>query len=104
MMNIDGKDRLLPVIEENEQVMQQMESLQAQNQQMVEQLAAMQQENERLKMTTTQMTNALANVGSTQGGGFLPDAAPKVAQAGGGQNTQAALVNQVRQDIAGRTA
>lgn len=119
MMNIDGKDRLLPVIEENEQQMQQMEQLQAQNEQMVEQLAAMQQENDRLKTLSSQMTNALAGVGATQGGGYLPqqqgaqapvpgeprapvpaDVAPKVTAAGGGQDTKAALVNRARDSMA----
>lgn len=119
MMNIDGKDRLLPVIEENERFMQQMEQLQQQNAQMVEQMSAMQAENDRLKMTTSQTINALANVGATQGGGYLPqqqgtrapvpgeprapvksDAVPKVATAGGGQDTKAALVNQARKNMA----
>ena len=94
MMNVEGKDRLLPVIEANEQQQEMMQQLQAQNQQMAEQLAQMQQQNDSLKQTTMRLSNSLA-------GGFSPQAAgTKAAEAGGGPLTNAAMVNQARQSIA----
>ena len=94
MMNVEGKDRLLPVIEANEQQQEMMQQLQAQNQQMAEQLAQMQQENDSLKQTTMRLSNSLA-------GGFSPQAAgTKAAEAGGGPLTNAAMVNQARQSMA----
>jgi hypothetical protein len=96
LLNIPDKDRLMPVIESNEQYQQQMQQLQQQNAQMMEQLAAMQKENDNLRVTSMQATNALANVGATTGGGYTPQAT-KVAQAGGGPDTQAAAVNRARE-------
>ena len=94
IMNVEGKDRLLPVIEANEQQQEMMQQLQAQNQQMAEQLAQMQQENDSLKQTTMRLSNSLA-------GGFSPQAAgTKAAEAGGGPLTNAAMVNQARQSMA----
>lgn len=106
LLNIDGKDRLLPIIKANENNQQMMQQLQQQNEQLVEQLAQMQKENDNLKLTSTQMTNALANVGAAQGGGYAQQqpGAMKVAQAGGGADTQAALIAQAREKIAGEAA
>lgn len=97
LLNINEKDRLLPIIQGNEQYQQQMQQLQQQNAQMMEQLAAMQKENDNLRVTSMQATNALANVGATTGGGYMPNA-HKVAQAGGGPETQAAAVNRAREN------
>lgn len=105
VMNIEGKDRLLPIIEANEQHMQQMQQLQAQNEQMMEQLATMQKENENLRVTANQMVNALANVGAQAPGltstapGGLP-AGQKSGQAGLNPNAPAALVNRARESMA----
>ena len=97
IMNIEGKDKLLPVIEKNEQQQQVMQQLQQQNQQLVEQLAQMQKQNDNLRMGNTQLTNALASVGATGASGFTPGAmGSKAAEAGGGPETQAALINQAR--------
>jgi len=96
LLNINEKDRLLPIIRGNEQYQQQMQQLQQQNAQMMEQLAAMQKENDNLRVTSMQATNALANVGATTGGGYMPQAT-KVAQAGGGPDTQAAAINRARE-------
>lgn len=98
LMNIDGKDRLLPVIEANEQQQQLMEQLQQQNQQLTEQMQQLQQKNDALRRTSTQMSNALANIGATQNGGYMPQQT-KVAEEGGGQNTQNAFLNTARRDI-----
>lgn len=98
LLNIDGKDRLLPIIEENEKHQQQMVSLQQQNQQLMEQLAQMQKEKESLQMTATQMTNALASVQAA--GGVMSAQRSKVAQVGANPNP----VNQARESMAGRPA
>lgn len=97
LLNINEKDRLLPIIKSNEQYQQQMQQLQQQNAQMMEQMAAMQKENDNLRVTSMQATNALANVGAATGGGYMPQA-NKVAQAGGGPDTQAAAINRAREN------
>lgn len=97
LMNIDGKDRLMPVIRENENHQQQMQQLQQQNEQMMQQLAQMQKDNDNLRATSTQMTNALANVGANQNG-FMPGAT-MANQMGGGPETQDAFVQQTRENL-----
>ena len=88
LMNIEGKDRILPVIQQNEQMMQQMQQMMQQNEQMQAQMQQMQQENDNLKMTTTKLANSLSQVG-----GFSTD---KAAEAGGGPDSNAAIANQAR--------
>ena len=93
ILNLDGKDKILPVIQANETYQQQMQQLQQQVQQMGEQLQQMQAENQNLRKTTTQMTNALASVGARSGNGFVPQGQPvKAAEAGGGPTTESAMV------------
>lgn len=104
LMNFTGKERLMPVVLEAEEKQQAMQQLQQQNQQLVEQLAKMQKENDNLRVTGTQMTNALASIGATSGGGAAIQPGGKVAQAGGGPGTQAALVNRARETMAGKPA
>lgn len=88
LMNIEGKDRILPVIQQNEQMMQQMQQMMQQNEQMQAQMQQMQKENDNLKMTTTKLSNSLSQVG-----GFSTD---KAAEAGGGPDSNAAIANQAR--------
>lgn len=104
LMNFTGKERLMPVVLEAEEKQQAMQQLQQQNQQLVEQLAKMQKENDNLRVTGTQMTNALASIGATSGAGAAIQPGGKVAQAGGGPGTQAALVNRARETMAGKPA
>ena len=94
LMQVDGKDRLMPIIIANENHMQQMQQMQQQLEQTMQQMQQMQKENESLRTTASQMTNALANIGATNGGGFI--APQKTAQVGGGGNTQSACVDQAR--------
>ena len=68
ILNLDGKDKILPVIESNETYQEQMQQLQAQVEQMGQQMEQMQKENQNLKKTATQMTNTLASIGNQQGG------------------------------------
>lgn len=104
MMNIDGKDRLLPVIEENEHQLQMMQELQTQNEQMQQQMQQLAKENDTLRRTTVQMSNSLANVNATENGGYAPreDGMPqKEATEGGGGDTRAAFIEQARSSLAG---
>lgn len=100
LMNVEGKDRILPVIEAHETYQQQMQQLQQNNEQLMEKMVQMQKENDNLRLTATQMTNALASVGASGAHGFAPGAAgTKAAQAGGGPATNANLINQARESI-----
>ena len=105
IMNIDGKDRLLPIIRENEEKQNVMAQLQQQNEQMMEQLAKMQKENDNLRMMASQLTGELASMAATRGGGFTQGAqGAKAAMTGGGDTTSSALVNQARAQISGNPA
>ena len=66
IMNIDGKDRLLPIIEANERQQEQMMQLMQQAEAMNEQIQQLQKENQNLKVATMQSSNALANVGAAR--------------------------------------
>lgn len=94
LMNIDGKDRLLPIIEANEHYTEQMQQMQAQMEQMAGQMQQLQVENSNLKTTSAQATNALANVGAANNGGFVQD--------GTGQMPLNLSVDQMRQNILAR--
>ena len=68
ILNLDGKDRILPVIQANETYQQQMQALQQQVEQMGAQMEQMQQENNNLKAATQQMSNSLATMSARRGG------------------------------------
>lgn len=89
LMNIEGKDRLLPVIEQNEQQMQQMMQLQQENEQLQQQMAQLQQDNENLKATTMQMVNSMSKIGAMPGGGMMADPGAKMGSASAMSPTQA---------------
>jgi hypothetical protein len=95
ILNLDGKDKILPVIEVNENYQQQMQQMQAQMEQMGQQMEQMAEENQNLKKIATQTTNALAAAGARTGGAL----GGKVAEAGGGPNTANAVVNQARNQM-----
>lgn len=101
LMNIEGKDRLLPVIEENEQQQQVMQQLQQQNQQLQEQMQQLMKQNDSLKRTSTQMSNALASIGAQQNGGYMPQQGnvQKVAEEDGGGNNVAGFLKNSRPQI-----
>lgn len=99
LMNLDGKDRLMPVIEENEQQGDILKQLQQQNEQLIEQMAQLQSENDNLRNATNKLSQALAQTGAP---GYTPDQfgnPPKVSEAGGGPNSNAALLNNVRRNM-----
>ena len=62
ILNLDGKDKILPVIRSNEHYQEQMQMLQQQVQQMGEQLQQMQDENNTLKRMATNASNAMAEM------------------------------------------
>lgn len=63
IMNIEGKDRLLPIIEANEQKQDMMMQLQQQNEEMAAQMEQLQAENQNLRNATSQMADTLQNIG-----------------------------------------
>lgn len=64
IMNIEGKDRLLPIIEANERQQAQMQQMAEQLQQQEQQMEQMQKENASLKDTAARLNSALASVGA----------------------------------------
>ena len=97
ILNLDGKDRILPVIRANENYQQQMQQMQQQLQQMGQQMEQMQTENQTLKKTAAQLSNTLSSVAARKGGG-QPQPAPamKAATAGGGPENPNAIVEGAR--------
>ena len=104
ILNLDGKDKILPVIQANETYQEQMQQLQQQVEQMGQQMEQMQQENQNLRKTATQMTNALSSIGNRRGG-MANTGAPAVA--GGtvpaGAEEPGAIVNSARNSMGQQT-
>ena len=67
ILNLDGKDKILPVIQANETYQQQMQALQQQVEQMGAQMQQMAEENQNLKQTTARMTDALTSMSARRG-------------------------------------
>ena len=67
ILNLDGKDKILPVIQANETYQQQMQQMQQQLEQMGQQMQQMAEENQNLKKTATQLTNSLASMSARRG-------------------------------------
>ena len=100
ILNLDGKDRILPVIKGNEHYQEQMQALQQQVEQMSQQMEQMQAENQNLRKTTTQLTNDLAAVGANSGAGYVPQQGQMQAgQAGGGPDSMNAVVASARNTL-----
>ena len=64
ILNLDGKDKVLPVIEANEHYQEQMQQLQQQVEQMQAQMQQMDAENQSLRRTTSELTNSLSSLGT----------------------------------------
>ena len=75
ILNLDGKDKILPVIRKNEHYQEQMQQLQQQVEQMGQQIEELNQANENLKKTATHTANALAQVSARNGGTVPPEEA-----------------------------
>ena len=102
ILNLDGKDKILPIIEENEAFQQQMQQLQQQVEQMGQQIEQLQAEKENIQRTANQATNTLASMSARKGGAVAPGAT-KVAEAGGGPDTADAIVNAARNTLGQQT-
>lgn len=95
LLNIEGKDRLLPQIQENERQQEQMAQMAQQMEQMGQALQQAQAENEALRRGNQQITNAMANIRATTGGGIAPQNAQdprKIASAGPAEESEDALI------------
>lgn len=102
ILNLDGKDKVLPVIEANEHYQEQMQQLQQQVEQMGQQMEQMQSENDNLRKTANQMTNALSSMTARRGGAVAPGAT-QVATAGGGDESMSAIVDAARNNMGQQT-
>jgi hypothetical protein len=98
ILNLDGKDKILPVIQENEHYQEQMQQLQQQVEQMGMQMQQMAEENNNLKKTATQLSNTLSTVSARRGGGPQQTQLPpeKMGEAGGGPDSPSAIVGNAR--------
>jgi len=93
ILNLDGKDKILPVIQANEHYQEQMQAMQQQLEQMGQQMEQMQAENQNLRKTATSATNAMATMAARRGGGQNqePSAIVQASQNTLGQPTGAPL-------------
>ena len=97
ILNLDGKDRIMPVIRANENYQQRMQEMQQQLEQMGQQMEQMQAENANLKKTATQLSNTLSTVAARNGTGEQPQVPTlKVDEAGGGPESPNAIVDNAR--------
>lgn len=81
ILNLDGKDKILPIIQANENYQQQMQQMQQQMQQMGQQMEQMQAENTNLRRATNEMSNTIASMGARQGMASQEDESAIVAGA-----------------------
>lgn len=81
ILNLDGKDKVLPVIEANEHYQEQMMQMQQQLEQAGQQMEQLQQENTNLKQATTQMSNTIASMSARNGEQPPEDQSAIVSQA-----------------------
>lgn len=98
ILNLDGKDKILPVIRSNERYQEQMQQLQQQVEQLSGQLEQLQASNQNLRKEVTDTTNALRSVNAETGGDVVTPPGQQIqsAQAGGGPETTGAIVNASR--------
>ena len=98
ILNLDGKDKILPVIQENEHYQEQMQALQQQVEQMGQQMEQMAAENENLKKSANQMANTLSTMSARRGSQPTQPAQPpmKMGEAGGGPESPNAIVDNAR--------
>ena len=99
ILNLDGKDKILPVIQENEHYQEQMQALQQQVQQMSQQMQQMAAENQNLQEAVQTTADALAQSNAQNGGGNLAGNPVKMAEAGGGPNNTNAIVDNARNTL-----
>lgn len=76
ILNLDGKDKILPVIKQSETYQQQMQQMQQQIEQLTMQLQQVQEQNGTLKRMSSQMSNSLANIAAKKGSAPPPAQQP----------------------------
>ena len=100
MLNLDGKDKILPVLEENEHFQEQMQALQQQVEQLTMQLQQSEEKNQNLEKTATMMTNALADAGRKTNGAIRSrDGTPTKLATPNSNNSQSAVVEAARNTL-----
>lgn len=67
LLNLDGKDNILPAIEADEKYYETLQQMQQQLQQLQEQIGSVQNENQSLRRELTDTTNDLAEMSATRG-------------------------------------
>jgi hypothetical protein len=87
ILNLDGKDKILPVIQANEHYQEQMQALQQQVEQMGQQMEQLQAEKQNLQQMAMQTSDTLSAVAAKKGGGPQPAMSP--AGPGGEENPNA---------------
>ena len=92
ILNLDGKENILPVIEENEHYAEQMQALQQQLEEAQAALEQAQAQNDNLRTMSSTMKNALGNM-STRGNNNVKIASPDSDQ------TASAIVQQARNTL-----
>ena len=91
--NLDGKDRILPMIEEDEHYGEQMQQMQQQLEQMQAQMEQLQAERDNAQKGMDIMGDTLSTLGARRGND-VPAAGPvKMAEAGGGPDTTSAIAS-----------
>lgn len=106
ILNLDGKDRILPVIRANEHYQEQMQALQQQVEQMGQQLESIQEENQSLRREATDSNNTLARIAAMRGSKVIPQAGggpTKIAQEGTAPDTVSAIVDSNRNMLGQQT-
>lgn len=99
MCNLDGKDRIIPMIEADEKYGEQMQMLQQQVEEMGQQIEQLQHEKENLQKTGTTLNNTLASIGDRRANGVPSTQPRKMAEAGGGKDTTSAIVDAARNSL-----
>ena len=99
MLNLDGKDKVLPVIRENEHYQEQMQALQQQVEQMGQQLEQAQAENQDLQKKVSNTMDAMAEMSARNGGQQIPIGDEMPGQAEG----ESAIVGQAENNFGQQT-
>ena len=99
ILNLDGKDKILPVIKSNEHYQEQMQAMQQQIQQMQEQMQQMAEQNQNLKTTVSEAKNTIANMQARRGVGGPTPQPQKMGEAGGGPDNPNAIVDNARNTL-----
>lgn len=100
MLNLDGKDKILPTIQANEHYQEQMQQLQMQLAQLSQQMEQTQAENQSLRKEVTQSANAMAEMAARRGSNRPSQ---KMGEAGGGDQSASAIVGQARNTLGVQT-